>query len=134
MKNIVSILVFLIIFSSCSIENASPEYKTSDENISGKWKLVQASGGIAGNIIEYGENDDRFIIEFRDNEFISTKNGEEIEKSKYHITLGESIRSTEEVPLIIYETGKKQSFEFQEGNLILFDECYDCYQYEYIRI
>ena len=134
MKNILSILIVSIIVSSCSIKNASPGYKASEENLIGKWKLVRASGGIAGTITEYGENDDRIVIEFREDEFISSKNGEEKERIKYHISLGESIRSTEEVPLIIYETGKKQSFDFDEGSLILWDECYDCYQYNYMRL
>ncbi|TBW28519.1 hypothetical protein [Gramella sp. KN1008] len=134
MRNFIGILLFSIIISSCSI-NSGPEIKNlSEEELLGSWRLIKISGGFEGTTTEYDENDDKFVIEFRKEDFISSKNGKELEKTKYRIIMGKSIRTTEDVPLIIYETGKKQSFEFRNGNLILFDECYDCFQNEYVRL
>lgn len=134
MKKILTILLFSMLVSACSV-NSSPQvpYLSHDELL-GEWKLVRSSGGISGNITEYGEDDERYVIEFRESDFLSSKNGKELKRAKYEIVLGESIRSTEEIPLIVYETGEKQSFEFRNANLILFDECHDCFQNEYMRL
>ena len=60
-------------------------------------------------------------------------NAELISESKYELTKGESIRTSEKTDLMIYENNRKQSIAIFDEILILYDECYDCYQNEYIR-
>lgn len=129
-----TILLVGIFFSGCSLDDTAEMHSMSNENLLGKWKLIKTSGGFGGNITEFDENDDSFVVEFQKDDFIRSKDGKELGRAKYRIIMGKSIRSTEDIPLIIYETGRKQSFEFRNGNLILFDECYDCFQNEYIAL
>lgn len=129
-----TILLLGIFFSGCSLDDTAEMHSISNENLLGKWKLIKTSGGFGGNITEFDENDNSFVVEFQKDDFIRSKDGKELGRAKYRIIMGQSIRSTEDIPLIIYETGRRQSFEFRNGNLILFDECYDCFQNEYIAL
>lgn len=134
MRKFIGILLLSIFISSCSISSGPTATNLSEKDLIGEWRLIRISGGFAGTTTEYGENDERFVVEFKKSDFVSSKDGKELKSARYKVVLGKSIRSTEDVPLIIYETGEKQSFEFRDGNLFLFDECYDCFVHEYIRL
>ncbi len=41
--------------------------------------------------------------------------------------------TNEKIDLMIYENDRKQSIVLNENKLILYDECFDCYQNEYIK-
>ncbi|NJO88249.1 MAG: hypothetical protein HC831_04205 [Chloroflexia bacterium] len=51
----------------------------------------------------------------------------------YIIETGNSVRKKEKADLIIFQNNKKQSVELIDNKLILYDECFDCLQNEYIR-
>ncbi|MFD1095440.1 hypothetical protein [Salegentibacter chungangensis] len=133
MKKLFTCFLFVFLIASCSVQT-TPIDDQGDKDLTGKWKLIRSSGGIAGTTTEYGAGDDVIIIEFTSNKFLKSRNGEKIQEGSYKIEQGNSIRTTEEVPLIIYNSELKQSFEFSDGRLILFDECYDCFQNEYVKL
>lgn len=129
MKSLILLLSFISTFTFCS---KNVESQIMSELI-GKWTWVESSGGIMGKTINPLTTGNQITIEFTSEKFIQyTNNSLELEMS-YKIEKGSSIRSTEETFLIIYENGQKQSVTLEENRLILYDECHDCYQNEYVK-
>ncbi len=129
MKNLFLLFTFIGIFLSCS-----KEVKTQvNVEIIGKWIWVETSGGFAGTITTPKSTGNRITIEFTKTSYIKYINGKLDAEMSYIIEPGNSIRKEGKTDLIIYENEKKQSIELKGDKLILFDECFDCFQNEYIR-
>ena len=128
MKNVI-ILLFILTFSSCSKDD-KPQISSG---IFGKWIWTQSSGGIAGVIETPETSGNQVAIEFSTNTCKKYINGNLDIELTYKIETGNSIRKIEETDLIIFENGWKQSIELVGNKLILYDECFDCFQNEYIR-
>ena len=60
-------------------------------------------------------------------------NGNLESEVNYEIKSGPSIRTIQDTDIIVYENGMKQSVELNENYLVLYEECYDCFQHNYIR-
>lgn len=129
MKNRILIFVLISAFSSCS-KDGEPQIS---ENIIGRWVWVESSGGIGGITETPTTTENEVIIEFSDNKCTKYLNGNIDYVLTYTIEKGNSILTQEETELIIYENGLKQSFKLDGQKLILFNECYDCFQNEYIK-
>lgn len=129
MKNLFILLSFFGLFSFCS---KNVDSQTLD-NLIGKWEWVKSSGGIAGVTKTPENTSSEIMVEFTTEKFIKFMNGDTIQEISYKIEIGKSIRKTEDTNLIIYEDGRIQSYEINGSTLLLFDECYDCFQNEYIR-
>jgi hypothetical protein len=128
MKNVI-ILLFILTFSMCSKDD-KPQISSG---IFGKWIWTQSSGGIAGVIETPETSGNQVAIEFSTNTCKKYINGNLDIELTYKIETGNSIRKIEETDLIIFENGWKQSIELDGNKLILYDECFDCFQNEYIR-
>ncbi len=129
MKNLILLLSLISSLSFCS-KNVESQIKTK---LIGKWSWIESSGGIMGKTISPATTGNQIIIEFTSNKYFKyTNDSLEIEMS-YKIEKGSSIRISEETYLIIYENGQKQSIGMEGNNLILYDECHDCYQNEYVK-
>ncbi|MCB2197675.1 MAG: hypothetical protein KQH79_17585 [Bacteroidetes bacterium] len=124
--------VVLIFFSSMSLCSKKVESQIKNELI-GKWKWVESSGGFAGRIQTPETTQKEIILEFTSEKCIKYVNGKVESNLNYMIEKGPSIRTTEDTYLIIYENDKKQSVDFIDNKLILYDECHDCFQNEYIK-
>lgn len=131
MKNILAYFLLSILLNSCSAESGPINNTAEVKQLPGKWKLVEISGGFAGRTESPSGED---ILDISESTIVHYRDGELISSKKYKLQMGKSIRSTEEVPLIYYADDTKQSFEFRNGRLILYDECYDCFQHEYERL
>lgn len=128
-------LFLLLLISALCFSCSADEDQTSPDLI-GQWKLVSTSGGFAGNT-QTPDPNDLTIIEFTsDNVYKEIRNGDVSLETTYDIEKGKSIRSTEEVELIVFEEGVtfNKSFEINESTLVLYDECHDCFQHTYIKI
>ena len=130
MKNILTYFLLSLLLNSCSVSGPISQ-KTEAEQLLGRWKLVESSGGIAGRT-ETPSGED--IIEISENTISHYLDGELLSNRQYELRMGKSIRSSEEIPLIFYSGGTKQSFEFRNERLVLYDECYDCFQHEYEKL
>ena len=124
---IVLILTPLLIASCESNSNIG-----DSSSIIGNWVWVKSSGGIAGQTHTPESTGKQVVLEINRHRVKRFENGEFMSELTYKIELGESIRSTEKIKLIIYENDWKQSFERNGNKLFLYDECYDCFQYEYV--
>lgn len=129
MKKILILLGLVLLAASCSVQSF-PESAT--RQLIGEWELIRSSGGISGETHEH--EGEKIVLEITKDSVKNLKDGSLTSSSKYSLEMGKTIRSSEEVPLLIYPDGHKQSFEFDSGHLILYDECYDCYQYEYVKL
>ncbi len=129
MKNLFLVFTFIGIFMSCSMEVKSQ----LEEEIIGRWAWRETSGGFAGGITTPETTGNQITIEFTKSTYKKYINGKLDMEMTYLIETGNSIRKKGEADLIIYQNNKKQSIELKENKLILYDECFDCFQNEYIR-
>ena len=126
-----SLLLIFSLFSMLSF--CSKEESQIKDKLIGEWTWVESSGGFAGKIETPSTTGKEITIEFSSEKYIKYVNGDIESEMTYTIEKGSSIRTTEETYLIVYENGKKQSVELIDNKLILYDECHDCYQNEYVR-
>ncbi len=99
----------------------------------GKWKWVESSGGIDGRTETPESTGNAVIIEFTVSTMRKYVNENLESEINYKTYLGPSIRTTQNTDLIVYKNGTKQSMELYGNSLILFDECYDCCQHNYLK-
>lgn len=126
------VYIILLFFSTMSLCSKKVESQIKNE-LTGKWKWVESSGGFAGRIQTPATTQKEIMLEFTSEKCIKYVNGKVESELSYTIKKGPSIRTTEDVYLIIYENDKKQSVDFIDNKLILYDECHDCFQNEYIK-
>ncbi len=129
MRRLFLVFAFIGILSSCSKDEATP-IKTE---IIGKWNWVQSSGGIGGDTSTPETTGNQITIEFTESVYKKYINGNLDTEMPYKVETGNSIWKEEKTDIIIYEDDWKQSIELKNNKLILSDECFDCYQNEYIR-
>ena len=125
-----SIILFIFLLGSVLRCSDNVEQKINEQLI-GKWTWIKSTGGISGTTKTPETCEKTIIIEFTADKFIQYNNGNKVLEMVYSIEKGPSIHSEEECYLIIYENGNKQSVQYEDGVLILYDECYDCFQNEY---
>lgn len=129
MKNLIILLSLISSISFCS-KNVESQIK---KELTGKWSWIESSGGIMGKTINPATTGNQITIEFTSDKFFQYTNDSLALEMSYKIEKGKTIRSSEETFLIVYENGQKQSVEVEGNKLILYDECHDCYQNEYIK-
>ena len=72
-------------------------------------------------------------IEFTRTTIKTFVNGNLESEMNYEIQSGSSIRTTEKTDLIVYENGTIHSVLIEGNSLVLFEECYDCFQHNYLK-
>ena len=123
MKKVIFLLLVLLTIS-CG----------SNRDLVGTWSWEETSGGITGGV-ENAETTSKIPA------LVITKDSiKEYEKGilmgarAYHLKTRKSIRSGKNERMIIYEDeSTPHSFKLQGKELILYEECYDCYQYRYFK-
>ena len=134
MKKVV--LIFALIFALIlAITSCSKDIKTSNgSTLNGKWNWVESSGGLAGKTETPATTGKVITIEISNGIIKYFENGVQTVSDSFTTKIQNSIRG-ENKNMIIYKSGRpNQSFELNEKQLILFDECYDCYQSNYSKI
>lgn len=128
MKKIIYTFI-LIALIGCSQEDIINQ----NSQLIGKWKWVESSGGIDGRTETPESTGNAVIIEFTVSTMRKFVNENLESEINYKIYLGPSIRTIQNTDLIVYKNGTKQSMELNGNSLILFDECYDCFQHNYLK-
>ncbi len=128
MKKIIYTFI-LIALIGCS----QKDIINQNSQLIGKWKWVESSGGIDGRTETPESTGNAVIIEFTVSTMRKFVNGNLESEVNYKIYLGPSIRTIHNTDLIVYKNGTKQSMELNGNSLILFDECYDCFQHNYLK-
>ncbi len=124
MKNLfITLSVFLLIYSC---DNDDPDIK----DLNGKWVWLSSFGGISGETYTPESTGKIKIIEFTtDSVFRSYQNDTLVAETKYHLIRSKSIYDKDTTYIITYDNQDiNQSFLFDRQNLVLKDECIDCYE------
>ena len=116
------------ILFSCSVE---VDVKEFEPEMFGRWEWVKSTGGIDGRTETPASTGNQITIEFLIGTYKKYVDGKLAEEMTYKIDVDESMISGESSVMIIYQNGWKQSVEFEDDNLILQDECSDCFRSEY---
>ncbi|WP_367755929.1 hypothetical protein [Flavobacterium sp. WC2430] len=127
----IPLIYFALIFTlfSCS----TSESTMVANSIVGKWDWVQSSGGITGETTTPSSTNKSMSVEISKSEVKTYENGNLTTTESYSIQAKESIFGGKK-PMLVYLSGKpSQSFSVEGAKLFLSDECYDCYQIEYVK-
>ncbi|NRS88055.1 hypothetical protein HNQ02_000965 [Flavobacterium sp. 7E] len=127
MKKLVLFTALLFGFLSCS---STTEAVTNSQSIEGTWKLVAMSGGITGRTTTPTTNKE---IQISKSEVKIYENGTLIATENYTIETKKSILGGDKQMLVYTSGSPSQSYVLEGNKLLLNDECYDCYQKEYVR-
>lgn len=122
---------FLIASSGCKkISTPNDESK----KIFGKWDYLSSSGGFsgAGKSTKYCEE---CWVEFTEKGsfMIYDGNDKKINKSKFTIEMRESIFDKKLHPIIVYNNFWSESFEVIDNYLVLREEVYDGFSFNFVK-
>jgi hypothetical protein len=121
-----------LIFTFLSCSNNS-ESIINQKSIIGKWVWTKSSGGISGGTLTPSSTGKSIVIEISNLEVKILENGNVSSNNPYVIETKESIFGGQR-QMMVYALGKpSQSFSVVGDKLFLNDECYDCYQSEYVK-
>ncbi|MGR3810590.1 hypothetical protein [Jiulongibacter sp. NS-SX5] len=130
MKKMLLLLAAAAALVSCQTTDPAPS-----NPLLGKWQWVKSTGGIAGTTI-LADSSNASVIQFgNDSSFVFSRTGFDTITSTYSISNGTSITSTDLEPLItVANASFKWSFAVTESELVLFDQVYDGYTHNYVRV
>jgi hypothetical protein len=130
MKKLLIYGVLIFTFFSCSNNSESI---INQKSIIGKWVWTKSSGGISGGTLTPSSSGKSIVIEISNLEVKILENGNVSSNNPYSIETKESIFGGQR-QMMVYALGKpSQSFSIVGDKLFLNDECYDCYQSEYVK-
>lgn len=134
MKNLFILLFSIVLFSSCSSEDAEGSAKKS---LQGKWSWTGSTGGIAGTTDTPKTTNKEMYVEFSGSVYKTYIDGKLATENTFTIKTQKSIFGGEKSMIVSTDPLNyftPMSFEFKEDKLYLNQECYDCYGSGYIRI
>ena len=128
MKKLVLVLLVLGMYSCESDNDISNQF-----DFEGNWLWKSSTGGIDGRTDTPESTNKTMVVRFTSNKYELFVNDELEKEMNFVVEEGSSIYTLDQVYLIHYEDGSKQSFEIKDNELILKDECHDCFQSIYIE-
>jgi hypothetical protein len=136
------IVLFCVIAWTCTRDNIGDlvdtrVYVETPAILIGSWNWLNSSGGFTGMSYSSPETTGEIKrIEFDANNNYKFYINEVLKSDrKFQIEKGETITSQDSALIINNIFWARQSITFRSNDtLILFDECYDCYEHYFIRI
>lgn len=128
MKKIIFLILISFLFS-CERNSEN----SNSENLIAKWNWIKSSGGIDGKVETPSSTGKNIMLEFSQNKVKVYENGILKSEKNYNIQIKNSIMGGQKQMLIYDPYQPDQSFLIENNKLFLSDECYDCYQSEYIK-
>lgn len=140
MKKFIFLFFTILLLFSCnstedSIKNADAT-ASKDKNLEGRWLWVSSTGGFAG--ITQTASDQKKEIEFSGSTLKTYIDGKLLHEQQFFIKTKKSIFGGDKEMIVIdkglsitQEFFVDRSFEIKEENLILSEECYDCFISKY---
>lgn len=137
MKKYLLILTVLF-FISCDSDDS---VRSAKKDLKGKWNWINSMGGFAGTVNTPETEKKTIILEFTDTTVKTFVDGNLQSETKFQIQTHKSIYGGERKMIVTNydddftsEFLIKKSFEIKDDELILSDECSDCYVSKYKRI
>lgn len=110
--------------------------ESSDINLWYRWEWVQSSGGIAGEVLTPQSEGYTQAVEFEENgAYTKYRNNAVVTSGTYTINRAVSILDGQEYDMVVFDDGSPtQAIALvNERNLILREDCFDCYTHNYQR-
>lgn len=136
-SRIVFVVIGLIFIIACHKDKERDIVTTeAPEALIGTWNWLYSSGGFAGITETPQSTGEIKKIEFdRESNFRTYVNNVLKIENKYRVEKGKTITSRDSVPILTTSIGLRQSISFRTADtLILFDECFDCFEHYFKRI
>lgn len=124
------LVMFLMIAGLSACEKS--EVAKSDE-ITGTWKWVRKTGGIAGVNETPGEGEVTLLKLNVDKTYSTTLNDSLLASGTYTLSTGESLLLNKEVNFIVFGEGTSMMYEVKNNQLHLAEDVHDGFNYEYVR-
>lgn len=125
---------FLLLCIATSLLSCSEDDENSNKNnLIGKWNWTSSIGGIDGRTDTPTSTGNQITLEISENSIKKVINNDVAFDTEYSIEIRQSILFGEKRNMIIYESDFNQTIEINQNQLVLTDECYDCFRNEYIR-
>ncbi len=125
--------VLILALASLTINCSNDDENNIKEQLIGKWIWVESSGGIQGETLNPQTTGENRHIEITSDKIKYFTNGILTSEFDYYLQKRVSIWTNEMRDFLIYKYDRTQSIVLIENKLILYDECFDCYQHEYIK-
>ncbi len=105
------------------------------DTLEGRWVWIQSTGGFAGTTNTPASTHQTIELEFTTDQHQRVYiDGQLSSDMTYHIIRDTSISTGQPTDMIEYDSSSPRStYRFDKGDLILFDECYDCFTSIYSR-
>ncbi len=129
MKNYFLLLFIGIALLSCS----SDDDNSAKTQLIGNWNWTESSGGIDGRTETPTSTGNIIKLEISYSSVKRYVNGNLQSELSYSIETRESMIFGEQREMIIYENQFNQTISLRGNQLVLYDECNDCFQSEYER-
>ena len=125
--------LFLLLLIVCGFGCSDHEDPINQKNISGNWIWVKSTGGIDGRT-ETPETTGKVIrLEISKHSVRYFVNNELTEERSYIFKTQQSILFGKPMEMILYENGSSQIIEGKQDELLLTEDCFDCFQHDFIR-
>lgn len=126
--------VLLYVFVLSTSIGCSSSGDSSEEKIVGEWQWLISSGGIAG-VIETPESTGKDILLQITPDSIKQFSNDELQyKAKYDIIETDENIYQKNHKIIVPEDGLRLIIDFEGKNLILTQDCFDCFANVYERV
>ena len=123
------LFLLLAVCFGCSDSDDSINQK----NISGNWIWVKSTGGIDGRTETPATTGTTIRLEISKQSVRRFVNGELADEFTYVIKKQQSILFNQPMEMILYENGSSQIIEGNQDELLLTEDCFDCFQHDFIR-
>ena len=127
----IQLAILLLTIIGCSKQETMPIIKNINP-IENNWTWIQSTGGIAGATYNPTNSGYTKSLLINASEIKEFKNGILIATYQYTISTQSSIYGGLK-PMFVFNNKPKQSFEIINDELIIKDECYDCFTSAYLK-
>ncbi|MFI2741360.1 hypothetical protein ACG2LH_01360 [Zhouia sp. PK063] len=127
------LIIFIVALSLIACRSTKTKLSISKNELAGTWQWISKTGGFAGKTIQASQTGNHIILKISSTLFEKYENGKRIFAQPYNVLKDKSIRATDSIPMLVFKSGEKQSFEVVNDSLLIYDECFDCYQNIYIK-
>lgn len=143
MKKLTFIFFTILLLSSCNSAEDNIKKANADipveQNLKGRWLWISSTGGFAG--VTQTASDQKKEIEFSGSTLKTYIDGKLSREQQFFIKTKKSIFGGDKEMIVIdkglsitQEFFVDRSIEIQGENLILSEECYDCFISKYERV
>lgn len=127
--------IFLLLVLVLTISCERQDENSAKELLMGNWEWISSTGGIDGRTETPTSTGKSIKLIITKDSVKLIENGNLIYKNSYIFTRAISIIDHKEREMIIYKSGIKTGYNLQNSNnLLLTDECYDCFASSYKRV